>query len=236
MVSVRVVHRLLSQSPVVCRGYSGRWTGGKRSGGLSFRVSTVHETFSNLLSFIKKLVRRFRYGPDLIILTAPGAQITGVDSLRRGYPRTYVRLSEGSIIRLDKDSVIKAGANVTVIRGGTFEMDARSYISSLAFIECGNRISIGTDCAIGREVLIRDRDGAVGNKPIKIGNGVHIGDRVIILKGTEIGDGCQIGAGSVVVGGKFPPNSLIAGNPARVKRTDHRWEPDKKPAVDKVDN
>jgi hypothetical protein len=92
-----------------------------------------------------------------------GAKNIGVDSIVGGYPRSCVRLSEGSGIRLDKGSVIKAGANVTVSRGGTFEMGERSYISSLAFIERGNRISIGVDCAIGREVLIRDRGGAVGN-------------------------------------------------------------------------
>ena len=43
-----------------------------------------------------------------------------------------------------------------------------------------------------------------------------IGNDVIILKGTEIGDDSVIGAGAVVTGGKFPSNVVIAGNPARI--------------------
>ena len=53
-------------------------------------------------------------------------------------------------------------------------------------------------------------------KPIVIGRNVWIGNNVIILKGTEIGDNSVIGAGSVVTGGKFPSNVVIAGNPARI--------------------
>lgn len=58
--------------------------------------------------------------------------------------------------------------------------------------------------------------GLTEKKPIKIGNDVWIGRRVILLPGCEIPDGCVIGAGSIVTGRKFPPYSVIAGNPARV--------------------
>jgi acetyltransferase-like isoleucine patch superfamily enzyme len=50
---------------------------------------------------------------------------------------------------------------------------------------------------------------------IKIGNNVFIGNSCIILPNTIIGDNCIIGAGSVVRG-KFPANSVIIGNPAKV--------------------
>ena len=38
-----------------------------------------------------------------------------------------------------------------------------------------------------------------------------------ILKGTQLGDGCVVGAGAVV-SGKFEENCVIAGNPAKVIR------------------
>lgn len=51
---------------------------------------------------------------------------------------------------------------------------------------------------------------------IKIGNNVLIGINCIILPNTTIGDNCIVGAGSVVRG-KFPGNSVIFGNPAKVQ-------------------
>ena len=54
-------------------------------------------------------------------------------------------------------------------------------------------------------------------KPIRIGKNCFIGCNAIILKGTELGNGCVVGAGAVVAG-EFEPNSVIVGNPARVIR------------------
>lgn len=49
---------------------------------------------------------------------------------------------------------------------------------------------------------------------VKIGNNVFIGMNTLILKDVEIGDNVVIGAGSVVTK-NIPPNSVVAGNPAR---------------------
>ncbi|MCR5752825.1 MAG: acyltransferase [Kiritimatiellae bacterium] len=51
-------------------------------------------------------------------------------------------------------------------------------------------------------------------KAIEIGNDVFIGTNAIILKGSRIGDGSIVAAGSVVFGLDVPPNSLVKGNPA----------------------
>lgn len=52
-------------------------------------------------------------------------------------------------------------------------------------------------------------------RPIKIGRGVFVGARAIILKGVTIGDRAIIGAGSVITQ-DVPPRHLAAGNPARI--------------------
>lgn len=57
----------------------------------------------------------------------------------------------------------------------------------------------------------------------KIGSDVWIGVNVIVKAGVTIGDGCFIGAGSIVTK-DIPPYSVAAGNPCRVLR--HRFPPD----------
>ena len=52
---------------------------------------------------------------------------------------------------------------------------------------------------------------------ITIGNDVWIGGHSTILPGVTIGDGAVIAAGSVVTT-DVPPRSLVAGNPAKVKK------------------
>jgi acetyltransferase-like isoleucine patch superfamily enzyme len=53
---------------------------------------------------------------------------------------------------------------------------------------------------------------------VSIGDNVWIGARSIILKGVVIGENALVGAGSVVTH-SVPPNTLVAGNPARIVKT-----------------
>ena len=54
-------------------------------------------------------------------------------------------------------------------------------------------------------------------RPVTIGNDVWLGANVVVTGGVTIGDGCVIGAGSVVTR-DIPPFSLAAGVPCRVIR------------------
>ena len=53
------------------------------------------------------------------------------------------------------------------------------------------------------------------DKPIIIEDDCFIGLDSIILKGTELGKGCIVGAGAVVCG-KYESGSVIVGNPGKV--------------------
>lgn len=98
-----------------------------------------------------------------------------------------------------------------------------------ATIYARKSITIGDNTLVGGNAKILDNDfhpldvearnadikEKIAAKPIVIGKNCFIGCNSLILKGTELGDGCVVGAGAVV-SGKFEDNCVIAGNPARV--------------------
>lgn len=109
-------------------------------------------------------------------------------------------------------------------------------------------VSIGEYCKITKGVIIlahdysrsvirRSHNLIIGEAGLtSIGDNVFIGMNAVILMGTVIGNNCIIGAGSVVKG-KFPNNSVIAGNPAKVISTldqyvDRRKKKVKKEAIE----
>ena len=54
-------------------------------------------------------------------------------------------------------------------------------------------------------------------KPVIISNDVWIGGRVIILPGISVGEGAIVAAGAVVTK-DVPSYSIVAGNPAVIKK------------------
>lgn len=59
--------------------------------------------------------------------------------------------------------------------------------------------------------------------PVMIGDNVWIGENVVILPGTRIGNGCIIGA-NAVVSGIYDDNLMIAGVPAKIIK---KWDVEK---------
>lgn len=103
------------------------------------------------------------------------------------------------------------------------------HLETMSFSTEPYLIEIGDHVAIANGTVFITHDGGIrcfrGEFPeddifgeIIIGNNVHIGINCTILLNTVIGDNCIVGAGSVVRG-RFPENSVIAGNPAKVMMT-----------------
>lgn len=94
----------------------------------------------------------------------------------------------------------------------------------------GDNVFFGPNCTIATalhffdpvERRVRQRaDGSYYDiefaKPITIGNDCWFGSNIVVCGGVTIGEGCIIGAGSVVTR-DIPPHCLAAGNPCRVIR------------------
>ena len=66
---------------------------------------------------------------------------------------------------------------------------------------------------------MKEQESMIRSAPIRIGDDVFVGTNAIILKGVTIGERSMVAAGAVVFRGDYPPDCIIAGNPAAVVRT-----------------
>lgn len=119
---------------------------------------------------------------------------------------------------------------VTRVEGATISIGNNVGISG-ATIYARKGITIGDNTNIGGNTKILDNDfhpidpqariaddkDKIGTAPVVIGENCFIGCNALILKGTQLGNNCVVGAGAVV-SGKFEDNCVIAGNPAKVIR------------------
>ena len=98
----------------------------------------------------------------------------------------------------------------------------------------GTEINIGEGCLFSNNIEIHTTDYHKiynknhvllnPNKNIIIGKKVWIGLGCKVLKGTQIADGCVIGAGSVLSGKYMDNNTVYVGNPALKVNTEIYWE------------
>lgn len=126
---------------------------------------------------------------------------------------------------------------------GKIIMGKRSKIGADSHIRCVDKVILGDFSAIANHTVICDNNNHPVNPedrifmrmtpinsderswkyadhaPIVIGKNVWIGEYVRICKGVTIGDGSVIAANAVVTK-DVPPNSIAAGNPARIVKTD----------------
>jgi acetyltransferase-like isoleucine patch superfamily enzyme len=106
----------------------------------------------------------------------------------------------------------------------------RVYIGHMCCFAVSASVRLGNDCLLAGGVHISDYDGhpidaarrRAGEpsppeavRPVTIGNDVWIGNHAMILKGVTVGDRAIIAAQAVVTH-DVPPDTVVAGNPARV--------------------
>ena len=113
--------------------------------------------------------------------------------------------------------------------GGNVVIDENTFLGEYVIIYGHGGVAIGANTLIAMHTCIVSSNHTIPNSttlirsqgdlllPVKIGNDVWIGAGAKILGGVTIGDGCVIGAGSVVTK-SLPPYSISVGVPAEVTR------------------
>ena len=185
--------------------------------------------------YIRKIHALIPYKKSKVILSPTGRiKIDGrlrlnTNCLDNNGRSTIVRIDDNAEMIVKGEFDIFYGGDIICFQKGRLILGS-GFCNSNVTIRCTKSIKIGQDVAIAHNVTIMDSDAHNivqfdyrKTKPIIIGNHVWIGSRAMILKGVKIGDGAVIAAGSIVTK-DVPSNSLVAGVPAKVIKTDIRWE------------
>lgn len=158
-----------------------------------------------------------------------GRLILGVKENRKSTMETRLSLGKQSSITINGDFSVGSGSDIRVFDNGVLILNG-GYCTAGVQIVCSKKITLGKDCAIARDVIIRDTDAhQILNSPhlmtqeTSIGEHVWIGNRAIIMKGVHVGDGAIIAAGAIVTK-SVPTKCLVAGIPAKVIRENVEWK------------
>lgn len=205
---------------------------------------------SFLKAFIYRTFLGYKVGRG--VKFGPGSVVSGVDvdlgdfveigalavvqgrSIRMGAHSSIGTMSYVScrVIEIGEDARIREQVYV----GGPqrpesrFSLGARTIVLQMANINPTMPVIIGDDTGIGGHTLIfthgawlNAMDGYPADyKPVTIGKGVWFPWRVFVMPGSTVGDGCVIGANSLV-SGDIPAYSLAVGTPAKVIKSAPDW-------------
>lgn len=108
---------------------------------------------------------------------------------------------------------ISAGVRLWSHKGGKLAVADEAVLDQGVEVIAWEQVTIGRACYLGWDALIMDTDlHTVGdqpilNRPVIIGDHVHVGCRAMILKGVTIGDNAHIEPGAIVTH-DVPPGGI----------------------------
>ena len=179
-------------------------------------------------SWIKKIYFKNRgVNPDLILSTGfPYIKIQNNGKLSLGGIITMVNTAKASTLGNPRR------CKFLVFPDAVLSFKGKCYMSNTVIVAT-KRIIIGNNVMIGAGTTIVDSDfhsfdfnewgtwrdqANMKREEVVIGDNVFIGTESLILKGVHVGDGCIIGARTVVTK-DLPSYSVAVGNPCRVIKT-----------------
>lgn len=195
-------------------------------------IKINHRKNTNINLTSKQLVLCSKYTRLMIDKSAKinckGKLRIGTKENKNSKQETRFSMGKNSCLNINNDFSVGFGSDIRIFNNATLTIGS-GYLNGFVQIVCDKSIQIGEGVAIARDVIIRDTDAHKiedgkhqKSKEVVIGNHVWIGTRAIIMKGVHIGDGAIIAAGAIVTK-DVPANSIVAGVPAKIIKSDVKW-------------
>jgi carbonic anhydrase/acetyltransferase-like protein (isoleucine patch superfamily) len=151
------------------------------------------------------------------------------EALREQFDRS-LPFADGVFDRWERAQRLGFGAEASIYNSalvfGTVRVGAHTWVGPYTLLDgSGGELEIGAHCSISAGVHIYTHDTvrrslSMGVLPrdtdsVSIGDGCHLGAQSVVAAGSSIGDQCVIGANSFVKG-DIPSRSIAVGSPAVV--------------------
>lgn len=130
----------------------------------------------------------------------------------------------GGEIRIGARVRICRGVELSAPRGGRIEIGEGSFVGRGVVISAHRSVEVGPRCLIAEYVCIHDNDHVLDRgdsapaflaSPVKIGEGCWLGAHSVLVRGSSTGRDCVVGAGAVLTS-SLESSSVAVGVPARV--------------------
>ncbi len=137
-----------------------------------------------------------------------------------------IRNREQGRIVIEDGVTIDNDCRFVAANQATLRIGERTSIGAYSIFNAGVDIDIGCDCMLAGAIVLQSSDHGIAKGQlirtqkhsygeIKVGNDVWLGSGVVVTQGAELGDGCVVGAKSLVRKGKYESDSILVGVPAR---------------------
>ncbi len=125
----------------------------------------------------------------------------------------HARIEPGAIIR----DQVEIGNNAVIMMGASINIGAVVGEGTMIDMNVvlGGRATVGKNCHIGAGAVLAGVIEPPSAKPVVVEDNVVVGANAVVLEGVTVGKGAVVAAGAIVTE-DVPPNTVVAGVPARV--------------------
>lgn len=213
-----------------------------------FKISFIKTIIFNFVYFKFNQALKF---PVLMSSNFRLKSLSGKVNIPENSPFGLIKLGFGDVSIFDRKSSkgiwenngiinfkgrtnIGHGSKISVDKSGCLTFGQNFNITAESSIVCYNNISFGNNCLLSWDILIMDTDfhkiynqdkSLINpNKAINVGDNVWICNKVQILKGLSIANGCIVGSNTVVSKSLKIENAIYSGNINTPIKENISWE------------